>query len=377
MRQADGTTFLHEYTIKDHLGNARVTYSDANNDGIIAVADIKQINHYYPFGLNMEGNWNGAAGSNKYQFNQKEWNDDFGLGLNDYGARFYDPAIARWTAVDPLGEMRANVTPYQYVQNNPVSRIDPTGMLDEKGADGTTNEQWLASTRQADGNQAGNIRDSRNQNRSDDFEKINQKRKNAKKRVELYYTNATSKTINELTAADVVKIVAEAGRIMKKNGINKNIRFINITEENARKYTMGSKGVGFVAIIAHGTKPYGLSNISPGNGAIGVQDQDGNFSSYINYGRIAREKDNFPNPIYGAGYSMAHEYLHQLLYFASTLLENNPYKFGHSNGEPNLNMDGNDIQYPIVRGSDYENITPAQKVYLEKYFNHIEKTGGF
>ena len=59
-------TFVHEYTIKDHLGNARVTYSDANNDGILAASDIKQINHYYPFGMNMEGTWNGAGGSNKY-----------------------------------------------------------------------------------------------------------------------------------------------------------------------------------------------------------------------------------------------------------------------------------------------------------------------
>ena len=87
--------------MKDHLGNARVTYSDGNNDGVIAVADIKQINHYYPFGMNMEGNWNGAAGSNKYQYNGKEWNDDFGLGLNDYGFRMYDPAIGRFPMVDP------------------------------------------------------------------------------------------------------------------------------------------------------------------------------------------------------------------------------------------------------------------------------------
>lgn len=47
-------------------------------------ANIKQINHYYPFGLNMEGKWNGANGNNK------EWNDDFGLAWNDYGACFYD-----------------------------------------------------------------------------------------------------------------------------------------------------------------------------------------------------------------------------------------------------------------------------------------------
>jgi RHS repeat-associated protein len=98
------------------------------NDGIVTAADIKQINPFYPFGLNMEGNWNGAAGNNKYQYNEKEWNDDFGLGLNDYGARFYDPATARWTAVDPLAEMYLNLALYNYVANNPIKYTDPNGM---------------------------------------------------------------------------------------------------------------------------------------------------------------------------------------------------------------------------------------------------------
>ena len=131
MRQADGTTFLHEYTIKDHLGNARVTYSDANSDGFIAVSDIKQINHYYPFGMNMEGNWNGAAGSNKYQYNQKEWNDDFGLGLNDYGARWYQSDNGRWLAIDPMAEMYTSMSPYHYGKNSPMVYADPTGMMSE------------------------------------------------------------------------------------------------------------------------------------------------------------------------------------------------------------------------------------------------------
>ena len=37
----------------------------------VTVADIKQINHYYPFGLNMEGQLEWCTGSNKYQYNQK------------------------------------------------------------------------------------------------------------------------------------------------------------------------------------------------------------------------------------------------------------------------------------------------------------------
>jgi RHS repeat-associated protein len=105
-----------------------VTYSDANNDGLIGALDIKQINSYYPFGLNMEGNFNGAGGTNKYQYNGKEWNDDFGLGLSDYGARFYDPAIARFASVDPLAEAMSNFSPYTYTLNSPINLTDPTGM---------------------------------------------------------------------------------------------------------------------------------------------------------------------------------------------------------------------------------------------------------
>lgn len=46
----------------------------------------------------------------------------------DYGARFYDPAIARWTTVDPLAEKYLSISPYVYVANNPLSNIDPDGM---------------------------------------------------------------------------------------------------------------------------------------------------------------------------------------------------------------------------------------------------------
>jgi RHS repeat-associated protein len=143
----------HEYVLRDHLGNTRVTFRDGTNkghffdwntwsyknldpnydDGIVTKDDIVQINNYYPFGLNMEGDWNGASGNNKYQYNGKEWNDDFGLGWNDYGARFYDPAIARWTAVDPLSEKMRRHSPYNYAFDNPMRFIDPDGMAPAEG----------------------------------------------------------------------------------------------------------------------------------------------------------------------------------------------------------------------------------------------------
>jgi len=121
-------TFQKEYDLRDHLGNTRVTFCDLNNDGLVNDAEILQSNNYYAFGLNMEMNTNGANGNNKYQYNGKEWNDDFGLGLNDYGARMYDPAIGRWNSVDPLAEISRKWSPYNYALDNPIRYIDPDGM---------------------------------------------------------------------------------------------------------------------------------------------------------------------------------------------------------------------------------------------------------
>ncbi|MDX2190970.1 MAG: RHS repeat-associated core domain-containing protein [Bacteroidota bacterium] len=125
-----------EYTIKDHLGNSRIAFTDKNGNGIVDVTnisstnDVIQENGYYPFGLNHNGPWlmNDAAKDNGYQYNSKELNDDFGLGWSDYGARWYDAAIGRWNALDPMAESYYTISPYAYVANNPLVFIDPDGM---------------------------------------------------------------------------------------------------------------------------------------------------------------------------------------------------------------------------------------------------------
>jgi len=40
------------------------------------------------------------------------------LGLLDYGARMYDPAIGRWTAQDLLAEEMYNLSPYRFSLND-------------------------------------------------------------------------------------------------------------------------------------------------------------------------------------------------------------------------------------------------------------------
>ncbi len=110
-------------------------FADKNANGIVdvtnsaATSDILQENHYYPFGLGYEGGWlmNDVARDNKYQYNGKEWNDDFGLNWSDYGARFYDPAIGRFPSQDRFAEKYYPLSPYQYGANNPILNIDVNG----------------------------------------------------------------------------------------------------------------------------------------------------------------------------------------------------------------------------------------------------------
>ncbi len=128
----DGSgNYVYEYTLKDHLGNTRVTFGDADNNGVVENSDIKQINHYYPFGLNMEGPGFGVQGVNKYQFGEKELNTDFGLNWSDFGARWYQSDVPHFLNVDPMAEMYSSMSPYHYGKNSPMVYADPTGMMSE------------------------------------------------------------------------------------------------------------------------------------------------------------------------------------------------------------------------------------------------------
>ncbi|MBZ0241730.1 MAG: RHS repeat-associated core domain-containing protein, partial [Bacteroidales bacterium] len=112
----------YEYSIKDHLGNTRITFDEKGK--------ILQEDTYYPFGMNISGlSYNQNTIQNKYKYNGKELQDGFGLDWYDYHARFYDPSIGRFTTVDPMAESYYGLTGYNYVANNPIRLIDPDGMM--------------------------------------------------------------------------------------------------------------------------------------------------------------------------------------------------------------------------------------------------------
>ncbi len=112
----------YHFYVKDHLGNIRVTVDEQG--------EIVSKDDYYPFGLRMPGrSHTSGAGNDIYKFSGKELDDENGLGLYWFNpGRYYDPALGRFTTSDPHSDSYLSLTPYNYVGNNPLRFIDPTGM---------------------------------------------------------------------------------------------------------------------------------------------------------------------------------------------------------------------------------------------------------
>ncbi len=105
------------FTQQDHLGNTRMVLSQEGS--------IVQREYYYPFGMTVPHIE--YDGKHPYRYNGKELDQMHRLDLYDYSARYYDQAIGRFTTVDPLAEKYYSWSPYNYVGNNPIRRVDPDG----------------------------------------------------------------------------------------------------------------------------------------------------------------------------------------------------------------------------------------------------------
>jgi len=64
--------------------------------------------------------------SSRFRFNGKE--RDWETGNYYYGARYYDPKTSIWLSVDPWAAKYPHITPYNFVENNPIMLVDPTGL---------------------------------------------------------------------------------------------------------------------------------------------------------------------------------------------------------------------------------------------------------
>ncbi len=135
------TGAAYKYYLKDHLGSVRMVVNTTGTGGT-----IEQQTDYYPFGMTI-AEYNGSVID--YRYNGKELQDDLingkKLDLYDYGARFYDAQIGRWTTIDPSAEEMKDMSPYNYCGNNPVSRMDPDGRKYLNDNDKRISEQSISS----------------------------------------------------------------------------------------------------------------------------------------------------------------------------------------------------------------------------------------
>jgi len=105
-----------EYHVNDYLCSVRVV-TDARGE-------VLERNDYSGFGKRLASS---AGSANRYRFSGKEEQSFAGVPWQDFGARMYDPDLARWTTPDPLAEKYPGISPYVYCNDNPVNIVDTDG----------------------------------------------------------------------------------------------------------------------------------------------------------------------------------------------------------------------------------------------------------
>lgn len=123
----DPNTAINYIILKDQVGSTRIVHEDVANVGISnivayfnylpygeLVSDASQIQDLCPIPM-------------RYLYTGQEWDSE--IGLYNYHARQYHPALGRFLTPDPAHQF---ANPYCYVANNPVNGTDPTGKITEE-----------------------------------------------------------------------------------------------------------------------------------------------------------------------------------------------------------------------------------------------------
>jgi RHS repeat-associated protein len=90
---------------------------------------IVQTDDYYPFGLTYNSYSRESSMPNRYLFNKgSEFQTDLSINLYFTPFRLYDPAIGRFTQIDPMADFFTGINPYSFAFDNPILFGDPDGL---------------------------------------------------------------------------------------------------------------------------------------------------------------------------------------------------------------------------------------------------------
>ena len=104
----------HHY-LKDYQGNNRMVLNESGQT-------IERTD-YYPYGMPFSN----TEHRQPYKYSGKELETMNGLRHLDYGARWMDYPVGRFTTIDRYCEKYYNLSPYLYCAGNPINNIDING----------------------------------------------------------------------------------------------------------------------------------------------------------------------------------------------------------------------------------------------------------
>ncbi|MBL0112549.1 MAG: RHS repeat-associated core domain-containing protein [Saprospiraceae bacterium] len=306
-------TYVYEYVIKDHLGNSRVMFTNTSG----AIAQIQE-NHYYPFGLEQAGWIANPTPPYAYKYNGKELNVDFGLNLSDYGARWYDAGVGRFTSGDPISEIYSYQSAFVYAENNPIKYIDYMGF--------GSSYNWKAS-------------------RYEDENGYEVSWNNVQEEYGLSKASITVNLLNEddvLSTKQLTKIAYGASQIFDKNDLTDLVSYKLVnSEEYYNSGTEKSTNLGF-RFYKGALSPMGRTVFLESDWGA-TQDLK---KSFINLRSHLNSNGSYN--IESLSYTLAHETLHGLLAKSSYFMTRRRNDIigsedfaGHYNSYPNLLNEGN------------------------------------
>ena len=264
-----------------YLSNEEATPVDVFFDQLkvdITKSPVVQQDDYYPFGLTFNSYSRENSVKQDYLFNGKELQDELGLNWEDYGARMYDPAIARWMAIDPLCEKYNSHSPFHFSGNNPVRFVDVNGMnYDEYQFD-------------ADGKYKGKI-----EKEGEHYGTIEGKNGGEKTTFKFADPENDPKSIESGEITNVVKVEDKAiANVLEESGVNDK-------ENQDSKYTYIKTESDASNLEGQGKMDYVVTAQIEVNGQ--KQPISGNtlYVTTTETGNVAHNNYNFGNFLWGAG----------------------------------------------------------------------------